>query len=49
MIYTLISVLLFLWLVGFVAHYGGDIIHGLLVLAVALFLYNLITGRRIST
>jgi len=46
MIYTLISLLFFFWLVGLVAHIGGSFIHVLLVLAVAIFLFDLITGRR---
>jgi Family of unknown function (DUF5670) len=46
MIYTLISLLFFFWLVGLVAHIGGGFIHTLLVLAVAIFLFDLITGRR---
>jgi hypothetical protein len=45
MIYTLISLLVFFWIVGLVAHIGGSFIHTLLVLAVAVFLFNLITGR----
>jgi len=43
--YTIISILFFVWLVGFVANFGGSFIHALLVLAVALFLFQLITGR----
>lgn len=46
MIYTLVSLLLFFWLVGLVAHVGGSFIHTLLVLALAVFLFDLITGRR---
>jgi hypothetical protein len=46
MIYTLISLLFFFWLVGLVAHIGGSFIHALLVLAIAIFLFDLITGRR---
>ena len=44
--YTIISVLFFLWLVGFVSNFGGGFIHALLVLAVALFVFQLITGRQ---
>jgi len=46
MIYTLISLLFFFWLVGLVSHIGGSFIHTLLVLAVAIFLFDVITGRR---
>ena len=44
--YTIISLLFFVWLVGFIANFGGSYIHALLVLAVALFLFQLITGRQ---
>jgi hypothetical protein len=43
--YTIISILFFMWLIGFVANFGGSFIHALLVLAVALFLFQMITGR----
>ncbi len=46
MLYTIISVLFVLWLIGFVMHIGGGLIHLLLVAAVVVFLFNLITGRR---
>ncbi len=48
MIYTLISLLVLFWLVGFVAHIGGSLIHTLLVLALIVFVFNLVTGRKTS-
>ncbi len=48
MIYTIISLLIAFWLVGLVAHIGGGFIHTLLVLALVVFVYNLITGRTAS-
>jgi hypothetical protein len=48
MIYTIISVLFVLWLIGFLMHIGGGLIHLLLVAAVIVFIYNLVTGRRAS-
>lgn len=45
MIYTLISLLVLFWLVGLFAHIGGSFIHGLLVLALVIFVINLLTGR----
>ena len=40
-------VLLVAWVLGFaVFHVAGGLIHLLLVIAVVVFLYNLITGRR---
>ena len=46
MLYTIIVVLLVLWLLGLIGHIGGSLIHLLLVVALIVFIYNLITGRR---
>jgi len=46
MLWTIVGILLVLWLLGLVAHIGGALIHILLVIAVVVFLFNLITGRR---
>lgn len=46
MLWTLIGILLLLWLVGFVAEIGGGLIHLLLVAALVVFVVNMITGRR---
>jgi hypothetical protein len=47
MIWTLAVVLFVLWLLGFgVFHVAGGLIHLLLVLAVIVVLYRVITGRR---
>ena len=46
MLWTIVGILLVLWLLGLVAHIGGALIHILLVVAVVVFLFNLITGRR---
>ncbi|MBI2809236.1 MAG: lmo0937 family membrane protein [Candidatus Melainabacteria bacterium] len=48
MIYTLISLLVLFWLVGLVAHVGGGFIHGLLVLDLFVFVFDMLTGRRTS-
>jgi hypothetical protein len=48
MIYTLISLLLFFWIVGLVAHIGGGLIHALLVIALAVFIFDIVTGRHAS-
>jgi len=48
MIYTIVSVLVVLWLIGFLSHFGGSFIHGLLVLAAIVFLFDLISGRRVA-
>jgi hypothetical protein len=46
MLWTIIAVLFVLWLLGFATHVGGSIIHALLVIALVLFIVNLLTGRR---
>ena len=46
MIYTIVVVLLVLWLLGFIGHIGGGLIHLLLVVAAIVFIYNLVTGRK---
>jgi uncharacterized membrane protein YtjA (UPF0391 family) len=46
MLWTLIVLLLLFWVLGFAFHVAGGIIHILLVIAVILFLVNLISGRR---
>lgn len=47
MLWTLAVILLILWALGFLAfHVGGGLIHLLLVIAVIVILFRLITGRR---
>lgn len=46
MLYTIIGVLVVLWLLGFIAHIGGGLIHLLLVVALVILIYNLLAGRR---
>ena len=45
MLWTIVGVLVVVWLLGLVAHIGGALIHLLLVLAVIVFIYNLVTRR----
>jgi hypothetical protein len=45
MLYTIIALLVAFWLVGLVMHIGGGLIHTLLVLALVVFVFNLITNR----
>jgi len=45
-LWTVITILFVLWLIGLVANVGGGLIHLLLVVAVVMFLINLFTGRR---
>ena len=46
MLWTIFVILLVLWLLGFTLHVGGSLIHLILVIAVIVLIYNLITGRR---
>ncbi len=48
MLWTIFVILLVLWLLGFVTGVGGgsSLIHLVLVLAVIILIYNLVTGRR---
>ena len=46
MLYTIIGILLVLWLLGFSMQVGGGLIHALLVIVVVVFLVNLLSGRR---
>lgn len=45
-LYIIGAVLVALWLIGFLLHVGGGLIHIILVIAVIVFLYQFITGRR---
>jgi hypothetical protein len=46
MLWTIIAILLVLWLLGLVANIGAGFIHILLVLAVIVVAFQLLTGRR---
>ena len=49
MLWTIIGILLVLWLVGLIAGstFGG-LLHLLLVVALVVFIFNLISGRRVA-
>ena len=46
MLWTILVVLVILWLLGFVSQVGGNLIHILLVVAVIVLIYNVVSGRR---
>ena len=48
MVWTILVILLVLWLVGMLGHIGGGMIHILLVLAAAVLVFNLVTRRRLA-
>jgi hypothetical protein len=48
--WTIVVILVILWLVGFFALPGvGELIHILLVIALVVIVYRLLTGRKILT
>jgi hypothetical protein len=46
LLWLIIVVLLILWIAGFAMQFGGPLIHLLLVIAVIVLIFQLITGRR---
>jgi hypothetical protein len=46
MLWTIFVILLILWLLGFSLHIAGGLIHILLVVAVIVLIFNLVSGRR---
>jgi len=46
MLYTIVVVLIVLWLLGFSLHVAGGLIHLILVIAVIILVVQLLTGRR---
>jgi hypothetical protein len=46
MLWTIIVILVVLWLLGFGLHIGGGLIHIVLVVAVIVLIINLVSGRR---
>jgi hypothetical protein len=48
MLYTIAVILVLLWLAGLLTSYtAGGLIHALLVIAIVVILYQVITGRRV--
>ncbi len=43
---AIVAVLLILWLLGFVLHIAGSLIHLLVVMALVIFVIDLLGGRR---
>lgn len=46
LLWTIVVVLFVLWLLGFLLHVGGGLIHLLLLIALIVLIVNLVTGRR---
>ena len=47
LLWLIVVVLVVLWLLGFALKIGGGIIHILLVIAVIVVIYRLVTGRKV--
>jgi len=46
MLWTIVAIMLILWLLGFSLHIGAGLIHLLLVVALVVFIFNMLSGRR---
>jgi Family of unknown function (DUF5670) len=46
MLWTILVILLVLWLLGVITSFGGALIHLLLLIALIVLIYNLFVGRR---
>ena len=46
MLWTLFVILLILWLLGWGFHVAGSLIHIVLVIAIIVLIFNLISGRK---
>ena len=47
MLWTIFVILLILWLLGFSFSFGGGLIHILLIAAVIILVFRLVTGRKV--
>ena len=47
MLKAIVGILIVLWLLGFVGHIGGGLIHLLLVIAAIVLVFDLLAGRRV--
>ena len=47
MLWTIVAILLILWLLGMLTSVGGGLIHILLVIAVIVIVVRLLTGRKV--
>jgi hypothetical protein len=46
MLWTILAIVLVLWLLGLIGNIGGGLIHLLLVVAAVVLIIQLVTGRR---
>lgn len=45
LLWTIIVILFAIWLIGFLLHFGGGLIHLILLIVLILVIVNLVTGR----
>lgn len=45
-LWAILAIVLIVWVVGLLADIAGNLIHFLLLIALAILVYNFITGRR---
>jgi hypothetical protein len=48
MFWTIVAILLILWLLGITVVHAGNLIHALLVIALVVIIYQVLTGRRVA-
>jgi uncharacterized membrane protein len=46
MLWAIVAILLIMWLLGFSFHIAGSLVHILLVIALVVIVFNLLSGRR---
>ena len=48
MLWTIVVLLLLFWLIGFMVDVAGGLIHILLVIALVVIVFRLLTGKRVA-
>jgi predicted ferric reductase len=48
MLWTIVAILLLLWVLGLALEFAGQLIHILLVIAAIIIVFRLLTGRRVA-
>lgn len=48
MLWSILAIVLVLWLLGFIGGVGGSLIHALLLVAGVIFVLQILSGRRSS-
>jgi hypothetical protein len=47
LLYAIVVILIIAWLIGFLGYHSGGLIHLLLVIAIIIFLVNIIQGKKV--